>query len=120
MAQDLYETLEIPDNANEAWVRRAADLKRKALMADKSVSDERLKAKLLIVDKALNVLTNPAARERYDEQRHVTAKNPASARGGFPLWLFVGGLLFLLAGAGLFWKHSVEMEKIRIEAERVA
>ncbi len=115
MAQDLYELLDIPENANEPWVRRAVELKRKAIEADSSLSGKKREALLLAVDNAAEVLTNPRHRENYDQEL-AAAKSRSNPLGRILLWLVVLGLV----GGGGFAAYSnmQAREKERIQAEQ--
>ena len=119
MSQDLYEILEVPENANDVWIRRAYELKRNALDADQSASAEVRQLRIIAVEKAFNTLSNPAARERYDE-RHLSNLSVQVPKDGaatyFSSWVKVALVVFVLLAALAYW----QTERLRVERERIA
>lgn len=125
MFQDLYELLEVPDNATNAWIRRAYDSRRKAVAQDASLSQDQRQAQLQAVEHAFGVLSNPETRSEYDQ--HILAVTApvvvAKKRSTFSvariaIW---GTVLVVLAGTAIaLWRHSQYEEQMRIEQERVA
>jgi len=129
MSFDLYEVLEIPDNANETWIRRAYDQKCKALAANTELTAEQRQKSQIALDKALNTLSNPEARERYDD-RHIHGRVRAAGAGsGIKTrdgWFSIPGsawallALVLVIAVGLYWQNARETERLKIERERIA
>ncbi|MEP7156348.1 MAG: DnaJ domain-containing protein [Betaproteobacteria bacterium] len=116
---DLYEVLEIPENANETWILRAYELKKKAIEADSSLSDDERKRRIFSVDKAFNTLSDRGARERYDNRHvHVVEQTGAVSRVPTLVWIVLGTVLVI--GAAVYWQYSSRMARERVElAERI-
>jgi curved DNA-binding protein CbpA len=125
MAEDFYELLEIPDNANEAWIRRAYDLKRETLGQDKTLDEVQRHAKLAAVEDAFAILSNPATRELYDSDRlKLPELAPArKKRSAFtPARMAIWGTVTLLVTGSTwaYWQYAREHERQRQLEERAA
>lgn len=124
MTPDLYEILEIPENANDVWIQRAFDLKKKAIAADATLSEQDRELKSIAVEKAFNTLSIPAARQRYDNRRVPTpVSEPALDVAGVsisPKWIVGAGSLLLSIAAVMYWRHTVTTERARLEREHAA
>lgn len=124
MSHDLYEILEIPDNATDAWIRRAYDSRRKAIAQDASLDEAGRQAQMEAVEHAFGVLTDPAARAQYDE-RLLTVAEPvvaAKKRSTFSaarITIYGTVLVILFGTAFALWRHSQYEEQMRIDQERV-
>ncbi len=118
MSQDHYDLLGIPENANDIWIRRAYDQKRKALDEDGALAAEEKQRRLVLLEKAFNVLSNPAARERYDNRTAevVAAKAPGVGRG--TLWLLAAAVIVVLVSSAVYWQNLKMQERRRIEQEQ--
>ncbi len=125
MAQDLYEVLEIPPNANDTWIRRAYDRKRQEIAQDATLSGADRQAIQQAVDNAFSILSNPATREKYDSEL-LAVQTPAPVqvkKSGLSTArvLIYGGAVALLIGTGyVLWKRANFEEQQRIEQERAA
>lgn len=125
MQQDLYEILEIPDNANDIWIRRAYDRKRESLAHDTTLNAAQRQAAIGAVEHAFSILSNPAMREQYDNDRLTPPEQePATAkRSAFtPARLIIYGtvILLVIAAAWAYWRYVGEQERIRLQEERGA
>ena len=124
MSQDLYEILEIPDNATDAWIRRAYESRRKAIAQDSSLDQAGRQAQLDAVEHAFGVLSDPAARAQYDE-RLLAVADPAKAAkktstfSGARIAIYGTVVVVLIGTAFALWRHSQYEELTRIEQERV-
>jgi hypothetical protein len=123
MAQDLYEILEVPDNASDVWIRRAYAQKRENIAAITPNAAER-QARLAAADDAFKVLSEPVAREQYDRRNQPDLladdkpKMSRSARARLIIWGSVSVMTVVTVGFG--WQHAVTQERIRHEKERAA
>jgi DnaJ-class molecular chaperone len=124
VAQDLYEILEIPNNATDAWIRRGYESRRKAIGQDASLGSAEREAQLQAVEHAFGVLSDAAARAQYDEQLLAVVEPAVAAkkRSAFsgPRIAIYGTVLAILVGTGVaLWRNSQFEERTRIEQERV-
>lgn len=99
--KSLYDILGIPEDAGEAGIRHAAALHLRILEADPSIEDRA--NRMAFVRQALDVLTDPVRRARYDDQRRVAAVDaspgPAVDGASSPrLGWVLGVALVVLAG----------------------
>jgi curved DNA-binding protein CbpA len=123
--RDLYDILEVPNNASEAWIKRAYELKKKAAIADAKMSDAERDALLKDLDKAYGVLSNPAKRELYDNPDKLRRSSMASASTiksetviPWRLVAAVAGLLLIGLSHYVYTGYE-EKKQRRLEAERV-
>jgi len=124
MAQDLYEILEIPNNATDAWIRRGYDSRRKAIAQDSSLGDAERASQLQAVEHAFGVLSNPVARAEYDEKLLAIAEPRMAANNGSKVSgariAIYGAVLVLLVGTAFaLWRNAHYEEQARIDQERV-
>ena len=124
MAQDLYEILEIPNNATDAWIRRGYDSRRKAIAQDSSLGDAERASQLQAVEHAFGVLSNPVARAEYDEKLLSIAEPRMAANNGSKVSgariAIYGAVLVLLVGTAFaLWRNAHYEEQARIDQERV-
>jgi curved DNA-binding protein CbpA len=127
--QDLYDILDVPGNASDAWIKRAYEIKKKAALADETLPAPQREALLKDIEKAYGVLSNPAKREVYDNpdqmrrgKRSLASAATVEASTSSSTWLIVlaAGLL-VVGGLGyqLYAAHELKQQQ-RLDAERVA
>lgn len=123
MALDLYDILDIPQTANEAWIRRAADARRQAIDQNAALSANERALQLKAVDEASAILSDPAKRAEYDAKMEKALGAPA-AYSIVSLLVSPGVLAFLfvclVATFITYYNHSKEQARVRVEQERIA
>ena len=119
MSLDHYDLLDIPENANDIWIRRAYDLKTKALDSDPSLDVDEKQMKRILIDKAFNVLSNPDARARYDLRGAGTPIQQRTRRSSAPLWMALVGVIVVVASSAIYWQNLKIQESRRIDQQKL-
>ncbi|MEP7157389.1 MAG: DnaJ domain-containing protein, partial [Betaproteobacteria bacterium] len=121
MEQDFYELLEIPDNANEAWINRGYERQRQSLATDTTLTEAQRKARTAAVLDAYAILSNPKTRELYDRERlrvpEVEVKKKTLAQylnARTAIWGAVG--LLAIGTTWGYWHYEREHRR-QLEAE---
>lgn len=125
MELDFYELLEIPDNANEVWIRRGYDRQREVLANDTTLTEEQRKARTAAVLDAYAILSNPRTRALYDNERlrvpepEVRKAKPVQLiNARTAIWGTVG--LLAIANTWGYWHYEREHKRQLAEEERGA
>lgn len=123
MARDLYDILDIPENANDAWINRAYDVRHKAVTADASLSDAERRLAIRALEEAFKTLSHPGLRAAYDAKllRRLEAPRSYSLVKLLvsPTVLFF--LFITLMGAfAWYYQNSKQQALLRVEQERIA
>lgn len=120
MPNDLYDLLQVPPNANLAWLRRAADLRKAEIRHDTALTEEQKTVSLRAVDDALRTLSDPVRRARYDERLSPPARPSLLGQAVAALISPVGILciIVLMLGGG-YAMHNARQERLRLEAEEL-
>lgn len=125
MQADYYELLDVPENANDAWLKRAFETAQQRISADAKLTEKEREQALRAVDTAFRTLSSPVARETYDEKLHRQRDKAAKTEAGLMSQLGSPKVLIAIAliavlGGGMVWQYSREQERIRFERERIA
>ncbi|MBL8519721.1 MAG: DnaJ domain-containing protein [Betaproteobacteria bacterium] len=119
---DYYDILEVPENANAIWIRRAYDRKVLALEADHLLTDRERQRQMAALEVAFKTLSYPAARERYDNRRRGSTGAPVAGptrSWSMPGWIWGLAAIVLFMAAAHSWQQSRESERLRVEQEQV-
>jgi curved DNA-binding protein CbpA len=118
MSRDLYDILEVPFNANEAWIRRAYEVRKRQLAGDAKLPDDQRKIDLLAVEEALRTLCDPAKRADYDKRILPPAPRNWGSMLVKGIFSLPGVLVIIVAMLGTgYAMHTARQEKQRQEAE---
>ncbi len=129
MAEDFYELLEIPDNANEVWIRRAYHTTRESLLQDTTLNEGRRQSRIAAVEDAFSILSNPATRHVYDRDRlklpepePTQTKSLARRMGITSARVTIWGItaLLVIGASWAYWRYAKEGERLHLEQERSA
>ncbi len=119
MEKDLYDILDLVENAPEQMISRAYQLKLAALEGKAGISDSERQAQRRILDDAYRTLSNPNLRSSYDGM--LLRRKQASEKKG-AVWLRALVILAMLgAGAGYIvtdHRKQVAAQEARDQAAR--
>ena len=117
---DLYELIGIPETASEVWIERSYQSARSQTESDEKLNKKQRAAALASLDEAYRTLSDPLARQTYDQQ--LESWREKKARGG-PMVLvrqIVIGILTLgVIGGAAYWYQARQEEQVRLQAERI-
>ena len=122
---DYYELLDVPENTNDAWLKRAFETAQQRISADTALSEKDREQASRTIDAAFRTLSSRVTREVYDEKLHRRREQAANAEAGLLSQLSSPKILIAIAliavlGGGMVWQYSREQERIRFERERIA
>jgi hypothetical protein len=108
--------------ATDASIRRAAQTAKDQIAADASLSPADRESRLAQLQAALDVLSSPAKRDRYDALLLTASAPGAGSKPGLmraPLTWAMLAAIVAIAG-GLYWQYDRDQTRQRVERERIA
>lgn len=118
MVKDLYDVLQVPFNANDAWIKRAYEARKQEVTGDSTLDSEQKSLKLAALDEALATLGNEVRRSRYDSRLKPKESLPLGQLLLKALLspLGIAFVILCMLGAG-YAMNAAKQERQRKEAE---
>ncbi len=119
MKKDLYQLLDVPENASPTGITRVYEQRVLAVETDPSLSDKQRAARLVELGAAHRVLSNTVRRADYDATRlrdRESAARAAEQRQARRKFMLMVGLP-LLAGGG-YWVYAQHQRELADQARQ--
>jgi len=117
---DLYELIGIPETASEVWIERSYQSARSRMESDEKLNKKQRAAALASLDEAYRTLSDPPARQTYDQQLENWREK--KAQGG-PMVLVRRVVIAILTlgmiGGTAYWYQGRQAEQVRLQDERM-
>ncbi len=119
MTRNAYTVLKVPENASEATIERAYQMRVVEIETNMAMPENSKQTELAAIEEANRILSRTTSRDVYN-RKLAAERGAAENSGGLGIKLVAAAVVIAVAGGGYFWMQQRDAARLLAEQERIA